>query len=140
MGPSSDLLGRGAGFRKTLTDILMQRMIFLHVILGVFFQLCFPQEYEKYRHAFICGRTSSPDAAEGPWLARAILWGVQTEIHQDSLDGKGSICGLFNGGSKSYLPQNPRTDGLETVIVFPDLKIAFPWVLIFACLTPLQNA
>jgi hypothetical protein len=57
----------------------------------------------------------------GPWVGRAILWGVQTYLHRDGLDGKAGVCTTFNSGE--YQPQ--YEDGYGVSMVILELKMAF---------------
>lgn len=93
-------------------------------MLGELLRQSFPDDYKVYAKTFKIMRSTLPDSRTGPWLAKALLWGLQTFLHVDAMDGEASVCAAFNGGY--YQGIEERQDGLETAMVFPELKIAFP--------------
>ena len=63
-------------------------------ILGAYYKVAFPDQYQRYCQAFEAGIWHIEDP--GPWLGRAIVYKLQVYPHQDKLDG--GPAAIFNVG------------------------------------------
>lgn len=78
--------------------------------LAIMFEAAFPGLYAEYREAFDAGVWFEEDP--GPFLARAIVYKLQSRLHKDGQDVGPSACfsvGNFEGGE----------------MLFPQLKTKF---------------
>ena len=69
-------------------------------ILATMFEAIFPVEYKKHRTAFDAGVWIQEDP--GPWLGRAIVYKLDTELHYDQEDGGPTAIfpvGQYSGGT-----------------------------------------
>ena len=119
MTVSSSMHG-GTSSKSSSVVRLMYALSIFHQALGRLFQEAFPQEHARYLSTWHAAKSHLPDASNGPWLGKAILWKLQTFLHTDVIDGPGGICGIFNGGQ--YIHEND--DGLGTALLLPDLGYA----------------
>ena len=68
-------------------------------ILASMFKVLFPEVYKRYTTAFEAGVWEKADT--GPFLARAIVYKLQVELHQDQHEDGPFVsfpCGDFTGG------------------------------------------
>ena len=73
--------------------------------LAVMFEAAFPKVYEEYQEAFDAGVWLQGDP--GPFLARAIVYKLQSKLHKDGNDVGPSVCfpvGHYEGG-EMLIPQ-----------------------------------
>lgn len=71
--------------------------------LAVMFEAAFPKLYEEYQEAFDAGVWLQSDP--GPFLARAIVYKLQSKLHKDGNDVGPSACfpvGKFEGGEMLF--------------------------------------
>jgi hypothetical protein len=68
-------------------------------ILASMFKVLFPEVYKRYTTAFEAGVWEKADT--GPFLARAIVYKLQVELHQDQYEDGPFVsfpCGDYTGG------------------------------------------
>jgi hypothetical protein len=67
------------------------------------FEAAFPRKYAEYQKAFEAGVWFQDDP--GPFLARAIIYKLQSKLHKDSKDAGPCVCfpvGYFEGGEMLF--------------------------------------
>ncbi|KZS89565.1 hypothetical protein SISNIDRAFT_397745, partial [Sistotremastrum niveocremeum HHB9708] len=108
--------------RATVMEWYMKRTGSLHKYLNALAEASFPDEWKRNRKAYEAGQWTRSDTRQGGFLARAIVWKLQVDVHRDSQDEPGGICICFNGGSYMSAEKRGRTG-----IVFPDLGLIFEY-------------
>ncbi|KAG6816069.1 hypothetical protein H0H87_008862 [Tephrocybe sp. NHM501043] len=71
----------------------------LSKLLGAWFQVLFPSEYQRFAQAFEAGVWIEDDP--GPWLGRSIVYKLQVDFHVDAGDDGPAVSfpvGFFQGG------------------------------------------
>jgi hypothetical protein len=71
--------------------------------LAIMFEAAFPEVYAEYKEAFEAGVWLEEDP--GPFLARAIVYKLQSKLHKDKWDVGPSACfpvGYFEGGEMLF--------------------------------------
>lgn len=69
-------------------------------LLATMFKVAFPEQYPKHAAAFDAGVWIQEDP--GPWLGRAIVYKLDTELHYDQEDGGPTAIfpvGQYSGGT-----------------------------------------
>ncbi|KAJ6497590.1 hypothetical protein C8R45DRAFT_1211451 [Mycena sanguinolenta] len=101
INPSSAISDKGPKATANRTYMHLTREV--AVYLGMLFLALFPEFYYKFETAFKAGVWLHEDP--GPWLARAVVYKLQLDIHRDGQDGGPTAsfpCGYFKGGAMVF--------------------------------------
>lgn len=91
------------GFKEAVSHKFFSLTEEAAVVVGAWFKAIFPEDYERYRRAFVAGQWFAQDP--GPFLGRAVVFKLQVGDHRDAADGGPSAtfgAGHFTGGEMNF--------------------------------------